>query len=68
MGIRSGDVGSVMKKKTVVYILTIILSAVYLFVASKAAIGDGRVFGQTEDTPSVRAKFLRITDKEDVSY
>lgn len=68
MGIRSGDVGSVMKKKTVVYILTIILSAVYLFVASKAAIGDGRVFGQPEEIPSVRAKVLRITDKEDVSY
>ena len=57
-----------MNKKTIVYVVTIILSVVYLLVAGMIAVGDDGVFGQEQTEKTVKAEVLRITDRKKISY
>lgn len=54
------------KKRIIVYISTIVLSIIYLFVAYKLTIGDG-VFGDKTKLETVRATVLRITDTQEIT-
>lgn len=57
-----------MRKKTIVYVVTIILSIIYLLVAGLIAVGDDGVFGQVQKEKTVKAEVLRVTDREKISY
>ncbi|MBQ2774515.1 MAG: YibE/F family protein [Clostridia bacterium] len=57
-----------MRKKTIVYVVTIILSIIYLLVAGLIAVGDDGVFGQVQEEKTVKAEVLRVTDREKISY
>lgn len=57
-----------MKRQTVVYVLTLVFSVLYLVVAGNIALADGSIFGGDTSVETMRAKVLRITDVQQETY
>lgn len=57
-----------MKKSTIVYIATITLSIVYIFVFNRIASGEGSLFVTEQEGATIRAKVLRIVENETITF